>query len=109
MPEQVSTVGRAGREDRPSGGKTRKGLVIGMVGGFLTAGAVVLALNGAPPFTKKGPTLSLVALIDPVAKFTFASGINDAGQIVGSFQDANGHRHAFLYSGGTYTTFDVSE
>jgi hypothetical protein len=42
-------------------GKTRKGLVIGIVGGFLTAGALVLALNGGPPFIKKDPTLSLVA------------------------------------------------
>jgi hypothetical protein len=59
--EQVSTAGPDGGEQRPSGGKTRKGLVIGIVGGFLTAGAVVLALNGGPPFIKKGPTLSLVA------------------------------------------------
>jgi len=59
--EQVSASGPDGGEQRPSGGKTRKGLVIGIVGGFLTAGAVVLALNGGPPFIKKDPTLSLVA------------------------------------------------
>jgi hypothetical protein len=59
--EQVSTAGPDGREQRPSNGKTRKGLIIGLVGGFLTAGAVVLALNGGPPFIKQGPTLSLVA------------------------------------------------
>jgi hypothetical protein len=59
--EQVSTAGPDGGEQRPSGGKIRKGLVIGIVGGFLTAGAVVLALNGGPPFIKKDATLSLVA------------------------------------------------
>jgi probable HAF family extracellular repeat protein len=32
-------------------------------------------------------------------------GINDAGQIVGSYQNAMGW-HAFLYSGGTYTSLD---
>jgi len=36
---------------------------------------------------------------------TGASGINAAGQIVGSYMDASGF-HAFLYSGGSYTTFD---
>ena len=59
MSEQVSAPD--GGQQRPSDGKTRKGLIIGIVGGFLTAGAVVLALNGGPPFIKKEPTLSLVA------------------------------------------------
>src|SRR3984893_14491645 len=35
---------------------------------------------------------------------TVARGINDAGQIVGSYVDSSGISHAFLYSGGTYTT-----
>jgi hypothetical protein len=59
--EQISTAGPDGGEQRPSDGKTRKGLVVGILGGFLTAGAVVLALNGGPPFIKKDPTLSVVA------------------------------------------------
>jgi hypothetical protein len=60
--EQVRTAAPdAGGPAPPDGKKTRKGLVIGIVGGFLTAGAVVLALNGGLPFIKKGPTLSLVA------------------------------------------------
>src|SRR6516162_887082 len=37
---------------------------------------------------------------------TIAFGINDAGQIVGEFEDANGHGHGFLYSGGAFTNFD---
>src|SRR5262249_42587592 len=40
---------------------------------------------------------------------TTATGINNAGQIVGWFSnsDAVGHPHGFLYSNGMYTTFDV--
>jgi probable HAF family extracellular repeat protein len=36
---------------------------------------------------------------------TVAQGINDAGQIVGWFQDPSGN-HGFLYSGGTYATLN---
>ena len=36
---------------------------------------------------------------------TIASGINDLGQIVGSYP-VNGVRHGFLYSGGAFTTLD---
>src|SRR6516225_4456511 len=44
--------------------------------------------------------------IDGPAGFnTGAMGINRAGQIVGSYQDAKGV-HGFLLSGGTYTTLD---
>jgi probable HAF family extracellular repeat protein len=53
-------------------------------------------------------------LDDPLAKRdasgnltgTFASGINDAGQIVGSYLDSANRGHAFLYSGGVWTTLD---
>ena len=34
-----------------------------------------------------------------------ALGINDAGQIVGDYEDSTGE-HGFLYSGGTYTTLN---
>jgi probable HAF family extracellular repeat protein len=37
---------------------------------------------------------------------TQAFGVNDADEIVGSYQDATG-QHGFLLSGGTYTTFDL--
>ena len=38
-----------------------------------------------------------------------ASGINDVGQIVGSFQHSSGTTHSFLYNpnGGTYTSVDA--
>jgi len=39
---------------------------------------------------------------------TSAFDINDAGQIVGYYQDSRREAHGFLLSGGTYTTPDVS-
>ena len=59
--EQVRTAGPDGAEQPPPDRKKRKGLVVAIVGGFLTASAVVLALNGGPPFIKKDATLSIVA------------------------------------------------
>ena len=61
MSEQVRTAGPDGAERPPPGRKKRKSLVVGIVGGFLTASAVVLALNGNLPFIKKDATLSIVA------------------------------------------------
>jgi probable HAF family extracellular repeat protein len=42
----------------------------------------------------------------PGASATQASGINDSGQIVGSY-DAATATHGFLYSGGSFTTIDA--
>ena len=61
MSEQVRTAVPEAKEPIPPSGKKRRGLLVGIVGGFLTAGAVVLVLNGDLPFIQKGPTLSLVA------------------------------------------------
>jgi probable HAF family extracellular repeat protein len=38
--------------------------------------------------------------------FTFANGINDASQVVGTFTDANG-THGFLMTGDTFTQIDI--
>jgi probable HAF family extracellular repeat protein len=38
---------------------------------------------------------------------TVAQGINDMGQIVGSFLDTNNVRHGFLWQAGTFTQIDV--
>jgi probable HAF family extracellular repeat protein len=65
-------------------------------GGFLTSGF----LYSSGTFTT----------IDPAGPSRVpgegANGINDAGQIVGTYIDANQLEHAYLYSGGTYTTVD---
>jgi probable HAF family extracellular repeat protein len=60
--------------------------------------------KGAPNFT------ILTTLDAPGAckdSGTFASGINDSGQVVGSFLDSDcKYIHGFLYSGGTYKQLD---
>src|SRR4029077_8689079 len=43
----------------------------------------------------------------PGASDTQATGINNAGQIVGTFFD--GTTHGFVYAGGTFTTIDVPD
>jgi probable HAF family extracellular repeat protein len=52
----------------------------------------------------------LQGLDDPLAAGgghgTFATGINDAGQIVGFYQDGLSRTHGFLLSGGTYAPID---
>jgi probable HAF family extracellular repeat protein len=50
-----------------------------------------------------------ITLDDPRAAAglgTVASGIDDAGQIVGFYYDFSAHPHGFLYCGGVYTTLD---
>src|SRR5262249_6402908 len=50
---------------------------------------------------------AFTTLDDPLgARGTFALGINEPGQVVGYYLDANGVQHGFLFSGGAYTTID---
>ena len=49
-------------------------------------------------------TFTTIDVLD--ASSTEAYGINNAGQIVGNFNDATG-RHGFLATGGSFTTIDV--
>jgi probable HAF family extracellular repeat protein len=48
---------------------------------------------------------SYTTLDVPSATLTRALGINDVGQIVGTYDNASGH-HGFLYFNGVYTTID---
>src|SRR5262249_22932577 len=51
------------------------------------------------------PVYTYTTLDDPLAVMgTFAQGINNSGQIVGSYVNNGGH--GFLLSGGTYITLD---
>ena len=43
----------------------------------------------------------------PGGSDTMAFGINNAGDIVGGFNNAVGGGHGFLYTGGNFTTIDV--
>src|SRR5438105_4550842 len=51
-------------------------------------------------------TYSFITFDVPGLSDTWASGINDSGQIVGSYPDAAGW-HGFLLDNGSYTTLDV--
>jgi uncharacterized membrane protein len=41
------------------------------------------------------------------ARASYATGINDSGEIVGTYFDSNSHEHGFLLKGKTYKTLDV--
>lgn len=70
----------------------------------IAAAAAILCGLATPAFAAD----YTFATIDvPGAAATAASGINDAGQIVGLFIDGSGQYHGFLYSGGSFTTIDV--
>jgi probable HAF family extracellular repeat protein len=59
-------------------------------------------------------TYNYTTIDDPSANWTVgltsgrteASGINDTGQIVGSYTASDGTGHGFLYSGGIYSNID---
>jgi probable HAF family extracellular repeat protein len=68
---------------------------VGEVVGTTSAGAFLLA-NG-----------TWTPLSVPNSTFTNASAINNAGQIVGSYLDAAGKSHPYIYSNGVYTTLPV--
>ena len=62
------------------------------------------AVGGSPSGLSEGTTPAFTTIDDPLGPtyaFSYA-GINDAGQVVGSYI-VNGTAHGFLYSGGTYT------
>jgi hypothetical protein len=59
--EQIRTAGPDAGKALPSR-KRRTGLLVWLIGGVLTAGAMLFTLNGGAPFLlKKNPTLALVA------------------------------------------------
>ena len=52
-------------------------------------------------------TFTTIDYPDATSHSTVANGINDAGQIVGYFNDSTGKFHGFLKDGATFTTIDV--
>lgn len=62
-----------------------------------TYSSIDVPCSGAPPTNCPGG----------IARQTAASGINPAGDIVGSYIDGVGKQHGFLLSGGQFTTIDV--
>jgi probable HAF family extracellular repeat protein len=74
---------------------------------FLFHAAVVVAALLALSRMGYAESYTFTQFDVPGAALTNASGINNAGQIVGQYTDSTGRTHGFLYSGGTFTTLDV--
>lgn len=67
---------------------------------------IALALVSIPPKTALAQSRTYTTIDFPGAIESGAASINNLGQIVGGYVLADGSRHAFLYSGGTFTTID---
>jgi probable HAF family extracellular repeat protein len=98
-----TTIDVAGSGNTIAYGINNLGQVVGST--QLTFGA-----NNAHGFLLSGGVYT--TFDDPDANQTFgapgtdAGGINDAGQIVGTFVDSGSSRHGFLLDGGVFTTID---
>ena len=69
--------------------------------------ATAVAIGGFAAIHSANAAAYTFTQIDvPGAIFTLADGINDAGQIVGSFTDSTG-THGFLDTRGSFTQIDV--
>ncbi|HXE64993.1 MAG TPA: hypothetical protein VN519_15725 [Bryobacteraceae bacterium] len=73
-----------------------------------------IAINNRGDIVGYGPNLgflyssgNITTIAAPNASATRPQGINDAGDIVGSYTDSMGLQHGFEYSRGTYTTIDA--
>lgn len=66
--------------------------------------AILLLLAASVPLALAQGTYANIDV--PGSAFTYAWGINTAGEIVGTYDDRSGALHGFLLSGGTYTTID---
>jgi probable HAF family extracellular repeat protein len=65
-----------------------------------------MAVCGGVETASADPTYSFTAITVPGAVTSTAFGINDSGQIVGSFNDGSGFQ-GFVDTGGSFTTIDV--
>ncbi len=73
--------------------------------GFHSRGILVTAPIAAGS-SANAAKFSFTQIDVPGASRTVARGINDAGQIVGPFDNSTGC-HGFLYSGGSFTQIDM--
>ncbi len=70
----------------------------------MTSSQVVLLLSFC--FASAGQAATYTNIDFPGAVQTGTNGLNDSGQMVGTYDDSSGATHGFLLSGGTYTTID---
>lgn len=69
--------------------------------GFAALGLLLTGLAGQATADYVFTTLDV-----PGSLATLPAGINNAGQIVGSYLDPHGGRHGFMLSSGSYATLD---
>jgi fibronectin type III domain protein len=77
---------------------------------------IVTAVNGAGASAASSPTASAmpsasilyqISSMDvPSSNYTYATGINSSGQVVGYYLDSSNMQHGFLLSAGTFSTID---
>lgn len=80
------------------------------VAGILILGSALLlaaAPSAAQSYDISTIDVPCAACPKGIARATSAQGINPGGDIVGSYLDAVGQSHGFLWSGGQFTTIDV--
>src|SRR5437016_819095 len=70
---------------------------------LVTVSAGLIALSS----TSWAVSYTFTQIDVPGASLTRAQGINDAGQIVGTFSNSPGVEHGFLDTGGIFTQIDV--
>jgi len=58
------------------------------------------------PADAQGPPYTFAKLQVPGSVFTDATGINNAGHVVGTYYSSNGVRRGYVFDGSTYTTID---
>ena len=78
-----------------------------VVGYYFDANDVPHGFAATPDSSGNYDPNAFTDINDPLAVHgTYASGVNDAGEIVGYYYDANYDLHGFIYNDGTYLTLD---
>jgi len=80
-------------------GGIRRSLILFFIIGLLAVTVAAHAAANAATYTFK-------RLDEPGISVTAPTAINASGQVVGSYVDANGNIHGFLYSGGKFGMLD---
>ncbi len=70
------------------------------------AGTAAIMLTLLLAFTARLKAQTYIPIIYPGSIGTIAHGNNSLGQIVGEWEDTGGVTHGFIYSAGTYTSYD---
>lgn len=75
----------------------------GALSGVMTA---VLVLTAVASASAQPGAYTYTKINVPGSVYTEATGVNNSGHVVGTYQDTTGRTHGFVYNGTTYTTID---